>query len=227
MKNYLAFVVKQATLKTDAGLRPVGVNGLDRRRDQPLRPGTTRRYMNFTQYSWDHNNVAGDGSGLDDTGLTWAQYIAQPSTTVDDQIHLINPMDFIGTSADTAPNWYVPARHARPRHGVHRLDQPRPRARGRRAGPGRQLPARLEPAARRQLRRAEAMAWIAKVVGAGRRPAGQHGQGSVGGTVPATLSLTLGAPAAFGAFTPGVAKDYDGLHDGQRDLHRRRRDAVA
>jgi hypothetical protein len=26
--------------------------------------------------------------------------------------------------------------------------------------------------------------------------------------VPATLSLTLGAPGTFGAFTPGVAKDY-------------------
>jgi hypothetical protein len=26
--------------------------------------------------------------------------------------------------------------------------------------------------------------------------------------VPATLSLALGAPAAFGPFTPGVAKDY-------------------
>jgi hypothetical protein len=34
-------------------------------------------------------------------------------------------------------------------------------------------------------------------------------QGGVGGTVPATLSLTLGAPATFGAFTPGLAKDYD------------------
>jgi Glycosyl hydrolase family 3 C-terminal domain/Fibronectin type III-like domain len=32
--------------------------------------------------------------------------------------------------------------------------------------------------------------------------------GSVGGTVPATLSLTLGAAPAFGPFTPGVAKDY-------------------
>jgi len=29
-----------------------------------------------------------------------------------------------------------------------------------------------------------------------------------GGTVPATLSLTLGPAATFGAFTPGVAKDY-------------------
>ena len=32
--------------------------------------------------------------------------------------------------------------------------------------------------------------------------------GGVGGTVPATLSLTLGAPATFGAFTPGVAREY-------------------
>ncbi len=26
--------------------------------------------------------------------------------------------------------------------------------------------------------------------------------------MPATLALTLGTPAAFGAFTPGVARDY-------------------
>ncbi|HET6548789.1 MAG TPA: M14 family zinc carboxypeptidase, partial [Solirubrobacter sp.] len=33
-------------------------------------------------------------------------------------------------------------------------------------------------------------------------------EGEVGGTVPATLSLTLGAPASFGAFVPGVEDDY-------------------
>jgi hypothetical protein len=33
--------------------------------------------------------------------------------------------------------------------------------------------------------------------------------GSSGGTVPATLSLTVGNTASFGAFTPGVAKDYN------------------
>jgi len=32
--------------------------------------------------------------------------------------------------------------------------------------------------------------------------------GGAGGTVPATLALTLGAPAQFGAFTPGVAREY-------------------
>ena len=34
------------------------------------------------------------------------------------------------------------------------------------------------------------------------------GQGTVGGTVPATLSLTLGPAASFGAFQPGVPRDY-------------------
>jgi hypothetical protein len=33
-------------------------------------------------------------------------------------------------------------------------------------------------------------------------------EGTVGGTVPATLSLTFGAPATFGAFTPGVNREY-------------------
>jgi hypothetical protein len=33
--------------------------------------------------------------------------------------------------------------------------------------------------------------------------------GNVSGSVPGTLSLTVGAPASFGAFTPGVARSYD------------------
>ncbi len=35
------------------------------------------------------------------------------------------------------------------------------------------------------------------------------GNSSAGGSVPATLSLTLGAPASFGAFTPGITKTYE------------------
>ncbi len=31
--------------------------------------------------------------------------------------------------------------------------------------------------------------------------------------MPATLSLTLGAPASFGAFTPGITKDYTATSD--------------
>ena len=57
---------------------------------------------------------------------------------------------------------------------------------------------------------------------AGRR---RRGDGTVGGTVPATLSLSLGTPASFGAFTPGVATRVHGVDDGDRGLDRRRRDA--
>jgi hypothetical protein len=38
--------------------------------------------------------------------------------------------------------------------------------------------------------------------------ASTHADAPVSGTVPATLSLTLGGAASFGAFTPGIAKDY-------------------
>ena len=37
---------------------------------------------------------------------------------------------------------------------------------------------------------------------------GTFRSGEVGGTVPATLSLTLGAPATFGAFAAGVEQEY-------------------
>ncbi|GIM90560.1 subtype B tannase [Paractinoplanes toevensis] len=108
MKNYLDFVATQATLKTTPAFDPLGVNGnVTSGAETNLFGPADQRYLNYTEYSWDHNNVAGDGSGLDDTGLTWAQYIRKPGTQVDDQVHLINPMDFIGTKADTAPYWYV------------------------------------------------------------------------------------------------------------------------
>ena len=51
----------------------------------------------------------------------------------------------------------------------------------------------------------EAMAAAKAAVLVGRRT---DVDGSVGGTVPATLALTLGSPASFGAFTPGVDHEY-------------------
>ncbi|MFF9162161.1 subtype B tannase [Streptomyces longwoodensis] len=116
MSRYLAFVATQAALKTTPAFDAVGVDGnITSRTETNLFGPPTQTYMNYTEFSWNHNDVTGDGSGLDDTGLTWKQYTAQKSTTVDDQVHLINPMDFIGTNADTAPNWYV-------RHGTRDRD---------------------------------------------------------------------------------------------------------
>ena len=44
--------------------------------------------------------------------------------------------------------------------------------------------------------------------------------GSGGGTVPATLSLTLGAPASFGAVRAGRGQGLHRVHDRERDLDR-------
>ncbi|WP_420031555.1 subtype B tannase [Streptomyces sp. cg28] len=109
MTKYLKFVATQATLKSTPAFDGVGVYGdTTSGTETNLFGPYTQKYLNYTEFSWDHNDVADDGSGLDDTGLTWKQYTARKSTTVDDQLHLIDPMDFIGTEhADTAPNWYV------------------------------------------------------------------------------------------------------------------------
>ena len=54
---------------------------------------------------------------------------------------------------------------------------------------------------------------------------GTSTDGTVGGTVPATLSLAVGGPASLGAFVPGVDRNYETTMDGERHLDRWRRDA--
>ena len=49
--------------------------------------------------------------------------------------------------------------------------------------------------------------------------------GTVGGSTPATLALTLGAPAAFAPFVPGVAQGLHGVDHRDGGLLGRRRDA--
>jgi hypothetical protein len=69
-----------------------------------------------------------------------------------------------------------------------------------------------DPAARdgilRQTKAVTALLWA--TVNA---PTSTSVTGTVGSTVPATLGLTLGAPATFGAFTPGVTKEYTATTD--------------
>jgi type 1 glutamine amidotransferase len=67
-----------------------------------------------------------------------------------------------------------------------------------------QDPASGDAAARAELlaKTQELKRWMQTLLGA------TDSTGGVSGTVPATLSLTLGAPASFGAFVPGVAGTY-------------------
>ncbi|WP_056733312.1 subtype B tannase [Agromyces sp. Soil535] len=114
MERYLTFVGTQATLKPAPAFDQTGVNNLTAG-ESNLFGTSTQVYSNFTEYAWEHNIIAGDGIGLDDTGLTWVQLTKDPDTTVDEQVDLIDPMQYIGTQADTAPYWYV-------RHGTRDRD---------------------------------------------------------------------------------------------------------
>ena len=61
-----------------------------------------------------------------------------------------------------------------------------------------------------QSKGAELVGWMSGNEAAPPTPTlqGEPATGTVGGSVPATLGLSLGTPAAFGAFTPGLAKTY-------------------
>jgi hypothetical protein len=107
MERYLAFVATQATLKAAPAFDQTGLTVTASAGESNLFGTKNQVYSNFTAYSWDHNDVAGDGIGQDDTALSFAKLVKQPATVVDEQADLINPLRYIGSDADTAPYWYI------------------------------------------------------------------------------------------------------------------------
>jgi len=110
--RYLKFVTTIRALKTVVAFDAAAVTG------NPAVSGETNlfgsdsfAYSNFTEWSWNNNQVRGDGSGTDDTGLSFSAYLAANVNNLATQIRLINPLAYLNTAADTAPYWYV-------RHGM-------------------------------------------------------------------------------------------------------------
>jgi hypothetical protein len=110
-ENFLRFVTTTSQLKivpaldTTANTDHQGLRG-----ENSLFGGGEVPYSNFTDYGWSNNQVAGDGSGADDTGMDWATASVDGSNLAT-QLRLINPLKFLNTDTDTAPNWYL-------RHGM-------------------------------------------------------------------------------------------------------------
>ncbi len=111
-ENYLKFVTSATALKTVPAFDATANTGNTALRGENSLFGPARvEYSNFEEYAWNNNEVPGDGSGPDDTGKTWDAYIADPATTLDEQLRMVSPMTYLSSSADSAPYWYV-------RHGM-------------------------------------------------------------------------------------------------------------
>lgn len=112
LQNYLRFVVGTAALKPVPAFdrsHNTGNQGVDG--ENSLFGTAAQEWSNFTAFGWNANDVAGDGSGADDTGLDWEAWIAGDGAKVAEQVRLINPLTYLGTDAKAAPYWYV-------RHGM-------------------------------------------------------------------------------------------------------------
>ena len=70
-------------------------------------------YSAFEAYSWDHDSVEGNGSGLDDTGLTWEEFMAtEEGRFLALQMRMSNTIEYLNdTEGDDAgvkaSYWYV------------------------------------------------------------------------------------------------------------------------
>nr|WP_282568082.1 subtype B tannase [Devosia sp. 919] len=111
-ENYLKFVSSVSALKIVPAFDATANTGNEYLRgENSLFGSSTDTYANFTEYGWNNNEVAGDGSGPDDTGKNWADYITGDGADLANQLKLINPHAFFNTEADTALYWYI-------RHGT-------------------------------------------------------------------------------------------------------------
>ena len=70
-------------------------------------------YSAFEAYSWDNDSVAGNGCGLDDTGLTWAEYMeTEEGQALALQMRMTNAVAYLNDkdgddAGQKAANWYV------------------------------------------------------------------------------------------------------------------------
>jgi hypothetical protein len=109
---FLRFVAQTSALKNvpafdrTANTGNQGIDGENSLLGTPAQP-----YANFSAFGWDHNEVPGDGSGKDDTGMDWASFTAGDGAALLAQTRLVNPLTYLGTEAKAAPHWYI-------RHGM-------------------------------------------------------------------------------------------------------------
>jgi hypothetical protein len=110
--NYLKFVSTATTLKGAPSFDSSANTGVKGTSGENTLFGSSKvGYANFSEYSWNHNDVKGDSSGLDDTGLDWNAYVKSSGAELAKQVKMVSPIPYLNSAADSAPYWYV-------RHGL-------------------------------------------------------------------------------------------------------------
>lgn len=115
-EQYLYFVSRNQPLKVTPAFSNAGLGNAQQNEDN-LYGSEDSAYCPFTRYSWD-NDKEENGYGLDETGLTWDEYLAtEEGQELTKQLELSSPIPYLRSdeNGDSAPYWYV-------RHGMRDRD---------------------------------------------------------------------------------------------------------
>ena len=115
LDKHLYYVAKYTALKVAPSFSNVGLYDNNMNEDNLF--GTKdQEYAPFNAWSWNHDSVK-NSVGLDDTGLTWDQYMATgEGKALAKEIKMTCAMEYLlENTADVAPYWYV-------RHGMDDRD---------------------------------------------------------------------------------------------------------
>jgi hypothetical protein len=119
LDKYLYFIARNQTLKNPPAFDNYQTELSYSQNESNLSGTATQPYSHFAEWSWDHNAGAVTGVGLNNTGLTWQQFIlTDAGKAVLQQMKMINPMPYLtgdAANADSAPYWYY-------RHGMRDRD---------------------------------------------------------------------------------------------------------
>ena len=125
LQQYLYFVARNETLKVACAFSNIGLDEKGRAfvsgfNEDSLFGTEDQPYCPFEFWSWDHDAVKGNGVGLDDTGLTFRQYLETgEGRHLLFQLGTASPIRYLlredGTASDICPHWYV-------RHGLRDRD---------------------------------------------------------------------------------------------------------
>lgn len=115
--EYLFWLARNSALKLAPAFSNDGMSSTDKglagQNEDTLFGSTEYPYSAFSSYSWNNDRVAGNGCGLDDTGMTFEEYLASDEgALLSLQLRMTSPIPYL-TSEDgeSAPYWYV-------RHGM-------------------------------------------------------------------------------------------------------------